>query len=133
MGLFFDDVTLETMKNGVKYRIWKRSDVSDKYTNGAVSLQISAIEYFCRKDVAEITERTICKSFEEHNGIFCVLIIAPTEERITYGCIPYRADGGGYTTGICFSREKPSLLSREAETYGTFSDTYKGGPEHPLL
>jgi hypothetical protein len=114
---------IETIKNSVRYRVFKRVDIPEKYDDAAITFQISTIEFFLKSKTPNISTQVI--SDKLLNGCACAQIVAPAQGISTEKFL-YWAEGGGLITGTTVEEMNLELPFHQATTYGPFKDTVKG-------
>ena len=116
-------MVLETVKNDVKYCIYKRSDIPDSFDDSAITYHISMLDFLHRKEI-KISEPT---TYRIGTSALCVQIIAPLSTFPTNTFL-YWAEGGRHITGTALMSKRLELPTYDGEitTYGEFKEKVKG-------
>jgi hypothetical protein len=123
---------LETIMNGVSYRIYKRDELSTDISNDSViTFTISTIEAVIRPK-KQLEHPVVSSHIATHEGYKCVQFVAP------YGTLEtskflYLAECDRYITGTAIVDPSHGTFPEvELETYGDFLEQMKGTGHYPL-
>jgi hypothetical protein len=123
---------LETIKNGVPYRIYKRDELSTDISHDSViTFTISTIEAVVRAK-EQLEHPVISSHLATHEGYECVQFVAP------YGTLEtskflYLAECDGYITGTAIVDPSHCTFPEvKLVTHGDFPEQMKGTGHYPL-
>ena len=115
------ETLLDTTKNRVNYRVFKQSDIPERFDDGAITYLISMLEFLRRKK-AQLSEPTTC---EISKNAPCVSIIAPLST-FPKGISLYWAQDGEHIAGVALGEKVKDLklptYNDTIHTYGNFKD-----------
>jgi hypothetical protein len=123
---------LETTKNGVSYRIYKRDKLSTGISdNSVITFTISTIEAAVRAK-EQLEHPAISSHLATHEGYECVQFVAP------YGTLEtskflYLAECDGYITGTAIVDPRHCTFPEvKLVTHGDFPEQMEGTGHYPL-